>query len=250
MPWRAKCALFFVAVMLVAGGACAQIIHVAVASNFAGVMKEIAPYYEAKTGDTLRVSYGSTGKLYAQIKHGAPFDVFFAADQARPARLESEGEIVAGSRFTYAIGRLVLWSPKADYVQGAKTLMELNFAHLALASPKLAPYGAAAKQAMQHLGVYDRLRARFVQGENIGQTFQFVHSDNVALGFVALSQVMKAGEVESGSAWLVPRELYQAIQQDAVILKKAKNKAHVTAFMAWMQSAEALEMIAAYGYAH
>ena len=221
---------------------------VAVASNFAAPMKQLAAQFEQATGHTLTISTGATGKFYAQIKHGAPFDVFLAADDETPARLMREGEAVM--RQTYAIGRLVLWSDKPGYVTGNDTVLRQNrFQRLAIANPKLAPYGAAAIEVLTRLKLTDRVQPKLVVGENIAQTYQFIASGNAELGFVALSQVMQDGKLSSGSAWLVPASLHAPIRQDAVLLKRGENNEAARAFFEFLKSpAAALTLTRSYGY--
>lgn len=224
----------------------ADVIHIAVASNFREPAREIASRYEAGHGHQVILSFGSTGKHYAQIKHGAPFDVFFAADVARPALLEAEGVAIAGSRFTYARGRLVLWSPRRGYVDNqGRVLQTGQFTRLAIANPKLAPYGRAAQEVLQARGVWQILQSRLVRGENIGQTYQFVKSGNAELGFVAYSQLITAKQFINGSYWLVPQTLYQPIEQQLVVLN---SKPAVQEFIDYVQGAEAQSIIQAYGY--
>lgn len=225
-------------------------VQVAVAANFTAPMKAIAAAFEKDTGHKAQLAFGSTGKFYAQIKNGAPFQILLAADDETPARLEKEGMAVAGSRFTYAIGTLVLWSARAGFVddKGA-VLAKGEFAHLALASPKLAPYGAAAMETLTKLGLAGKLQAKIVQGENIGQTYQFAATGNAELGFVALSQVMKDGKLVSGSAWIVPAAMHAPIRQDVVILASGKGNSAAEALMKYLGSAKAKALIKAYGYA-
>jgi molybdate transport system substrate-binding protein len=190
--------------------------------------------------------FGSTGKHYAQIKNGAPFDAFFAADVRRPELLEKEGVALPGSRFTYAIGKLVLWSPKTGYVDPDASILERGeFHHLAIANPKLAPYGKAAQEILQALGLWDRHSGRLVRGENIGQTFQFVDSGNAEFGFVAYSQVKHPNQPIKGSFWEVPQSLYTPIKQQAVLLK---DKEAARVFLSFVRSDEALKIIHDYGY--
>jgi molybdate transport system substrate-binding protein len=224
-------------------------VQVAVAANFAGAMKALAADFEKATGHKAVLASGATGKFYAQIRSGAPFDVFLAADDETPARLDKEGAAVPGSRFTYATGKLVLWSAKPDLVDArGEVLQNGRFAHIALAAPKLAPYGAAAVETMTRLGVLARLAPKFVQGESIGQTFGFVSSGNAELGFVALSQVWEKGKLKSGSAWIVPAELHGPIRQDAVLLARGKNNAAAVALMAFLKSDAAKAVIRSFGY--
>ena len=221
-------------------------VRVAVASNFTGAAKTISKHFEANTGHKVILAYGSTGKHYAQIINGAPFDVFLAADVDRPELLEKEGSAVPGSRFTYAVGKLVLWSPKRRYVQpGGRVLKRLNFRFLAIANPRLAPYGVAAREVLQARGLWEVLTDRLVRGENISQTFQFVKSGNAELGFIAYSQVKRPGLSPKGSIWIVPQALYQPIKQQAILLKDSKV---ARSFLSFMQSEEALQIIHDYGY--
>ncbi|MBF0605306.1 MAG: molybdate ABC transporter substrate-binding protein [Nitrospirae bacterium] len=229
--------------------ALADSVQVAVAANFTGPAKIIAANFEKETTHQVNLSFGATGKLYAQIKNGAPFDVLLAADAKTPAKLELEGETVNSSRFTYAIGKLVLWSPKPGTVDDQGKVLEKNdFAHLAVADPKLAPYGAAAVETLTALGVLQTIQPKFVQGESIAQTYQFIASGNAELGFIALSQVMKGGKVTEGSSWIVPAALHQPIRQDAVILNKGKDNAATRAWMDYLKSEPARMVIRSFGY--
>ncbi|NDZ12367.1 molybdate ABC transporter substrate-binding protein [Variovorax sp. WS11] len=224
-------------------------VQVAVAANFAGPMKALAADFEKATGHKAVLASGATGKFYAQIQSGAPFDVFLAADNETPAKLDKEGATVPGTRFTYATGKLVLWSAKPDLVDAkGEVLTSGQFAHIALAAPKLAPYGAAALETMTRLGVLARLEPKFVQGESIGQTFGFVSSGNAELGFVALSQVWENGKLKSGSAWIVPAELHSPIRQDAVLLARGKDNAAAVALIAFLKSDAAKAVIRSFGY--
>jgi len=233
---------------------CALNVHagevlVAVAANFAAPIQKIATAFEKDTGNKLAVIVGSTGKHYAQIKNDAPFEVLLAADAATPKRLEDEGLTVVGQRFTYAVGKLVLFSAKPGFVDDAGAVLKAGgFAHLALANPQTAPYGTAAKEVLQSLGLYDTLQAKIVQGESIAQTFEFVVSGNAELGFVALSQVAPPDRVVTGSWWLVPPRLYSPIRQDAVLLKKGAANPAARAFLQYLRSDTALAVIRAYGY--
>ncbi|MGH8548980.1 MAG: molybdate ABC transporter substrate-binding protein [Methylococcales bacterium] len=221
-------------------------ISVAVASNFTDAIKTITARFEAGTAHQVTLIFGSTGNHYAQIENGAPFDAFFAADVERPELLENEGLASPGSRFTYAVGKIVLWSPQADYVdpQG-KVLQQREFRHLAIANPKLAPYGIAAREVLQAYGVWDVLQSRIVRGENIEQTFQFVASGNAELGFVACSQIRRPGHPAAGSFWEVPQSLYSPIEQQAVLLKD--NEA-ARAFLSFVKTDEARTIIQSFGY--
>ena len=232
-----------------AGSAAAEEAIVAVAANFSEVVERLEADFERDSGHRLTVAVGSTGKLYAQIAHGAPFDVFLAADQARPERLEREGLAVAGSRFSYAIGRLTLWSPEPDRVggDGAATLRE-GFRLLAIAHPDLAPYGAAAQQTLESLGLWTGLEGRTVRGETVGQTYAMVASGNAELGFVALSHVLSPRGNRSGSRWDVPAEHHAPIRQDAVLLARAAGNPAARGFLDFLRGAEAKALIESYGY--
>lgn len=228
------------------GSARADTINIAVASNFAEPIKSIARLYEEKSGHRISLVFGATGKHYAQIRHGAPFAAFFAADAHRPELLEQEGIAIPGSRFTYAVGRIVLWSPKQDYVDGeGRILQQRPFRHLAMANPRLAPYGKAAQQFLQARGLWDDLQGYLVRGENIGQTFQFVRSGSADLGFVAYSQVKRPGHPLEGSLWEIPAGEYDPIEQQAVLLEENPV---ASGFMEFVRSAEAIEIINGYGY--
>jgi molybdate transport system substrate-binding protein len=242
--WRA-CACVVVLTGAVAGAAQANEVKVAVAANFTDAAQEIGARFEAATGHTAVFSFGSTGQLYTQITQDAPFEVFLAADQARPEKAVADGYAVADSRFTYAIGRIVLYSRDPDLVRGEATLRASTFARLAIANPKTAPYGAAAVAAMQALGVYGALAGKLVQGNNIAQTYQFVETGNADLGFVALSQVVGS---DAGSRWLVPDDLYPPIAQDAVLLKRGAGNPAAAAFLAFLKGPEAKAVKEKYGY--
>lgn len=238
---------FFLA-LGVAFAARAGEVSVAVAANFTAPMQKIAPLFQADTGHKAVLAFGSTGKFYAQIKNGAPFDVLLAADDETPARLEKEGQ--GSGRATYAIGQLVLWSKQPGLVdaQGA-VLRSGQFDKLALADPRLAPYGAAAIETLKQLGLLETLRPRFVQGESIGQTYQFVASGNAALGFVALSQVQVDGKLREGSAWRVPVTLHTPIRQDLILLNKGQANPAAAALLQYLRGDKARAIIRAYGYA-
>ena len=221
---------------------------VAVAANFVPPFREIAVEFEKASGHTVQVAAGSSGAFFTQIKNGAPFDVFFSADSERPRLLEEEGLGVKGSRFTYAIGRLVLWSPDPDLVKGEETLRSGKFKHLAIADPKNAPYGVAAKQAMQKLGVWETIQPRLVLGESLGQTIGFVESGNAELGFLALSQVMDPKIKGRGHHWDVPSDLHEPIQQDVVLLAKGKDNPAAKALMDFIGGPQGKAIIERYGY--
>lgn len=221
-------------------------IRVAVATNFRQAMAAAAERFEEESGHKVVLIPGSTGKHYAQIRNGAPYDVFFAADADKPRRLEEERRIVPGSRITYAIGQLVLWSADAELVDPAGAVLQSDeFRHLAIANPDLAPYGAAARSVLQALGLWEALTPKLVRGKDIGQAFQFVVSGNAELGLVARSQLEAPGREFAGSSWHPPQALYPPIQQQAVLLKDAPAG---RAFMVFMQGDEARAIVRAYGY--
>jgi len=224
-------------------------LKVAVAANFAQTMKEISTVFEKDTGHKLAITQGSTGKLYAQISQGAPFEVFLSADDETPEKLITEGKAIAGTRFTYAIGRLALWSPNPDLVnEGGQVLKTDKFRFLAIANARVAPYGRAAVQVMQKLGVLSSIEPRVVQGESITQTFQFVSTGNAQLGFVALSQINENGKLKSGSAWIVPENMHEQLRQDAVLLNPGKDSAAASALLSFLKSEKAKKIIASHGY--
>jgi molybdate transport system substrate-binding protein len=224
-------------------------VRVAVAANFAAPMQRIAAEFEKDSGHKALLSVGATGKFYAQITQGAPFDVFLSADDETPARLAAEGAALADSRYTYAMGRLVLWSAQPGRVDAEGAVLRRGeFGHLALANPKTAPYGAAAVEVMKAMGVLAALSPKFVQGESIAQAHQFVASGNAELGFVALSQVWKDGRVADGSAWVVPATLHGPIRQDAVLLTAARDKPAALALMRWLKGEKARAVIRSFGY--
>jgi molybdate transport system substrate-binding protein len=234
---------------LLATAACAGQVSVAVAANFALPMQKIAAAFERDTGHRAVLAFGSTGRFYAQVRNGAPFQVLLAADAQTPARLEKEGLAVAGSRFTYAVGRLVLWSAEPGVVDArGEVLKQPGTGKVAIADPRLAPYGAAAVQVMERLGVADHLRPRLVQGESIAQAFQFVGTGNAPIGFVALSQVMESGRIEKGSAWIVPASLHDPLTQDAVLLTTGKDNAAAAALLAYLRGDAARAIVRAHGY--
>ena len=241
--------LFFALLALCGATAHAADVSVAVASNFTVPMQEIAAAFERDTGHRAVLASGSTGRFYAQVKNGAPFQVLLAADEATPARLEHEGAAVTGTRFTYATGRLVLWSATPGVVDDrGEVLRRPGGGRIAIADPKLAPYGSAALQALRNLGVADTLAPRLVQGENIGQAYQFASTGNAQLGFVALSQVMVDGRISRGSWWIVPADLHAPIRQDAVLLTPGKDAPAARAFLAYLRGDTARAIVRAHGY--
>lgn len=236
-------------IVLGLGTAHADEVSVAVAANFTAPMQKIAASFEQDTGHKAVLSFGATGKFYAQINSGAPFQVFLAADDTTPERVEREGKGVQGSRFTYAVGKLVLWSARDNYVDAQGAVLKTgDFAHLSVANPKLAPYGLAAVQTLEKLGLADSLKPRIVTGENIAQTYQFIASGNAQLGFVALSQVMEDGRIAKGSAWQVPSSMHEPIKQDAILLNTGKDNPAAAALMQYLRGDKARAVIRSYGY--
>lgn len=234
--------------------ACSACVHaaevsVAVAANFTAPMQRIAAAFEQDTGHKAVLAFGSTGRFYAQIRNGAPFQILLAADDETPARLEREGWGVAGTRFTYAVGRLALWSRTPGRVDDRGDVLKSDrFKRIALADPKLAPYGAAALEVLNGLGLTATLAPKFVQGENIAQAFQFTATGNAELGFVAVSQVFSDGKLNEGSAWVIPARLHAPIRQDAVMLRPGRDQAAAAALMTYLRSDKARAMIRSFGY--
>ncbi|EPJ84778.1 molybdate ABC transporter substrate-binding protein [Pseudomonas syringae] len=234
---------------LAMGSAFADEVQVAVAANFTAPIQAIAKDFEQDTGHKLVASFGATGQFYTQIKNGAPFEVFLSADDTTPARLEQEGDSVKGSRFTYAIGTLALWSAREGYVDDKGEVLKGNsFEHLSIANPKAAPYGLAATQVLAKLGLTDATKPKIVEGQSITQAYQFVSTGNAELGFVALSQVFKDGKLTSGSAWIVPANLHEPIKQDAVILNKGKDNPAAKALIEYLKGPKAAAVIKSFGY--
>lgn len=242
-----RLAAFVGVVLALLSGASAQAgtTNVAVAANFTEPAKEIAGLFKAKTGHEALLSFGASGQFYAQITQDAPFQVFLSADEKRPKDAVEAGLAVADSRFTYAIGKLVLWSKSLDLAKGGDVLKANGFSKLSIANPTAAPYGVAAIEAMKALGTYEAIEPKIVQGATIAQAFQFVETGNAELGFVALSQLVN---VTAGSRWMVPQELYKPIQQEAVLLKKGANDEASKAFIAFLRGPEARAVIEKYGY--
>ena len=223
--------------------------QVAVAANFAEPIKAVAAVLEKTTGHTLKISTGASGAVYTQIRNGAPFDVFLSADNERPELLEKEGLAQPGTRFTYATGKLVLWSADAAKVDGQGAVLKTGgFRKLAIANPKVAVYGAAAAEVMKQLGVDAALQPKLVFGENITQAYQFAATGNADLGFVALSQIYKDGQYAPGSRWMVPSNLYPQIRQDAVLLQRGKNNPAATALLEYLKTDAAKAVIRSHGY--
>jgi molybdate transport system substrate-binding protein len=224
-------------------------VRAAVAANFTAPMQQIAPLFEQASGHKVRLSFGSTGKFYAQIRNGAPYDVFVAADSRTPQRLDGDGLTVPGSRFVYALGKLVLWSPQPGMVDvRGEVLHKGGFSKLAIGEPKLAVYGTAAQETLEKLGLWEALLPRLVRGENITQAYQFAASGNAELGFVALSQIAKGGKVGEGSWWIVPSHYYKPIEQSAVQLSGARDGQAAGAFLDFIKGPQAAAIIRSYGY--
>ena len=232
----------------------AEEVTVAVAANFTAPMQKIAQAFEQDTGHKALLAFGATGKFYAQIKNGAPFAVFLSADDETPARLEKESVAVAGTRFTYAVGRLALWSKNPSLVDDkgqvllSNTTDKNSFKKLAIADPKLAPYGAAAMEVIERMGVIAKVRPKLVQADSIGQAFQFVMTENAELGFVSLSQIYIDSRITQGSAWVVPQNFYTPLKQDAVLLPLGKDNAAALALMKYMRTDRVQAIIRTYGY--
>lgn len=223
--------------------------QVAVAANFAEPIKAIAAVLHKTTGHTLKISTGASGAFYTQIRNGAPFDVFLSADNERPEMLEKDGLAQPGTRFTYATGKLVLWSVKPGRVDGQGAVLKAaDLGKVAHANPKTAPYGAAALQVLDKLGLKDALKSKLVQGESIGQTFNFVKTGNADVGLVAMSQVLDGGKLKEGSMWVIPQASYDPIRQDAVLLKKGADNEAAKALLQLLQNPNIKDLIRSYGY--
>jgi molybdate transport system substrate-binding protein len=236
---------FAVSIALLPGAQAADV-NIAVAANFTDAVKEIGAAWEKTSGHKAVFSFGATGQLFTQISQGAPFDVFLSADQATVTRAGTEGHAVAPTQYTYAVGKLVLYSKNKDAVKGAQTLTDAKFDKVAIAAPGAAPYGAAAVETMNALGVYEKLQPKIVQGNSIIQAFQFVDTRNAEVGFVALSQVVSNND---GSRWLVDSRLYSPIKQDAVLTKKGESSAAAKDFLAFLRGPDAKAVKEKYGYA-
>ncbi len=223
-------------------------VRAAVAANFTAPAKLIAEQFQTDTGHTVKLSFGSTGKFYAQIKAGAPFDVFLAADDTTPAKVAKEGLGDGASEFTYAVGKLVLWSKKPGFVDAKGDVLKGKFDKLAIANPKLAPYGLAAQETMEKMGLWAGLQDRIVMGESISQTLQFADTGNADMAFIALSQTIRDGKPVEGSQWVVPAALYTPIRQDAILLAAPQDKAAAEAFLKYLKSPKAIAVIRSFGY--
>jgi molybdate transport system substrate-binding protein len=246
-PVQSLAALVLLGAALLPARARAGEVSVAVAANFTAPAKQLAAGFQMRTGNTLVLSFGASGTFAAEIVEGAPFEVFLSADQDRPRKLAAAGLAVRGSEFTYAIGKLALYSAKPGFVDAKGSVLSRgNFAHIAIADPKTAPYGAAALQTLNALGLSARLAPKIVRGKDISQTYQFVATGNAELGFIALSQVIHA---KGGSQWLVPAGDYRPIRQDAVLLAAGAKDPAATAFLDYLKSPAAQAIIRSYGYA-
>ena len=249
MRFNLRRLLTLTAALALSAAAQAEVVQIAVAANFTAPARALAEIFARTTGHEAKLSFGATGAFYTQIKNGAPFDILLAADDERPIRLEKQGDTVPGSRFTYAVGQLVLWSAKPGFVDGEGAVLKGgNFNKIAVANPKLAPYGAAAVETMDKLGLAAALTPKLVTGESIGQTYNFIATGNAELGFVALAQVLDGGKMKSGSMWVVPAKYHAPIIQDAVILKRAAANPAAKAWMALMRSPNTQDFIRSYGY--
>ena len=239
---------FLIGLITFSPGTFAADVRLAVAANFTDTTRELITAFAKTSGLEASASFGSTGKLYAQIENGAPFDVFMAADSRRPELLESSGLGITGTRFTYAQGKLVLWSPKSGlFTDGKNWLIQDHFSRLAIANPKTAPYGLAAEQFLTRAGLWDSLQAKLVRGDSISQTFQFVASGNTQAGLIALSQAL-AWKHNSGTLWSVPQEDYAPIDQQAILLTRSQDKEAARQWLEFLVSPEARAIIASYGY--
>ena len=224
-------------------------VNAAVAANFTAPVQQIVELFQKESGHTVKLSFGSSGKFYSQIKEGAPFDVFLAADEKNPKQLEQEGLAVANTRFVYALGKLVLWSAKPGFVDDKGVVLSKgNYNKIAYADPKLAPYGLAAQETLQKLDLWDKVQSKLVTGESIAQAYQFAATGNAELAFIALSQITKDGKVTDGSWWIVPADMYNPIKQSAVQLTAAKDKVAAQAFLTFLKSEKALAIIRSFGY--
>lgn len=245
MKWSLMGALLAVIAQVAHAGE----VNAAVAANFTAPVQQIVDLFQKGSGHTVKLSFGSTGKFYAQIKEGAPFGVLLAADEKTPELLEQEGLAVANTRFVYALGKLVLWSAKPGFVddKGA-VLSKGSYNKIAYADPKLAPYGLAAKETLEGLGLWNNVQSKLVTGESIAQTYQYAATGNADLAFIALSQISKDGKVIDGSWWIVPQKMYNPIRQSAVLLSGAKDRAAAQAFLDFMKSEKAAAIIRSFGY--
>jgi len=241
--------LGFILLSAITLSAVAKPVHIAVAANFSNTMQRLVTEFEKTSDYQISVSFGSSGKFYAQIKQGAPYELFFSADQVKPDALQTDGLVITASRFTYAIGRLAVWSARPDFVNKIEANLKHGaFNKLAIANPKLAPYGSATLEVLKHLGLIDVTRAKWVLGENIAQTYQFVSTGNADLGFIALSQLLGTNKAQHGSYWLVPDTMHHAIRQDVVLLRSAAKSQGAKAFLDFMHTDMARNIVTEFGY--
>ncbi len=243
-------ALSLISALALPVAALAEDALIAVAANYAGAVSAVADAFAKDTGHSVQIATGATGKLFAQIKEGAPFAVMLSADARTPARIEAEGFGVAGTRFTYAVGKLTLWSHDADRI-GADpraALVAKDTLYIAIANPDLAPYGIAARETLQAMGLWDALQAKIVMGQNVGQTFSLVDSGAAQVGFVATSGVQIPGVVAKGSHYDIPQEMFAPIRQDAILLKPGKDNPAARAFLDYLRGDTAKAIAQSYGY--
>ncbi|MFT5716642.1 MAG: molybdate transport system substrate-binding protein [Oleiphilaceae bacterium] len=241
--------LCFLVISLISCCSFADQVRIAVAGNFYQPLKLISAQFSQLSGHELQVSVGSTGKLYAQIINGAPFDVLISADQIRPTKLAAQQLAIKKTQFTYAIGKLVLWSRDQSLIDNQGMHLKTGtLKHLAIANPKIAPYGEQAVNVLKNMGIYQQLASKLILGQSVGQTFQHLSTGSVQQGILALSQVMQDGTISSGSGWIIPDALYQPIQQDAILLNKGKNNAAAIAFLAYLKNPQSEKVIRSFGY--
>lgn len=251
---NSKSLIVFLLTFIATSQASAEKITVAVASNFTAAMNDLVAEFEKKSGHHVNLAFGSSGKFYALISNGAPFQAFFSADQEKPMALEQNNFAVPGSRFTYAVGTLALWSSKTSVVDANVTVLKQgNFNKLAIANPRLAPYGVAAVEVLQRLQLKDATKSKWVLGENIAQAYQFVATGNADIGFVALSQIIDSqnidnGAIKAGSAWIVPSTMHNPIRQDAVLLRRGENSPAARELLQFIRGDSAKKIIQSYGY--
>lgn len=224
-------------------------VNIAVAGNFFRPLQALVLEFEQNSNDKINISVGSSGKLYAQIVNGAPFDILLSADTKRPSKLIADELAIQDSQFTYARGKLVLWSHDPTVIDSqGKRLLSKKIKHLAIANPKLAPYGEQAVAVLKKLEVYEQLQDKLVVGQSVGQALQYISSSSVKQGIIALSQVTRGGEINEGSAWIIPTDLYQTIQQDAVLLNQGKDNPVANAFLEYLKTESAFNIIRSFGY--
>lgn len=244
------CGRKLLAVLLLGCACAAQELTIAAASDLQTALPEVAAAYEAKSGKKVRITFGSSGNFFAQIQNGAPFDLFLSADLEYPRRLEEAGLAVAGSRYLYATGKIVLWVPKdspLDPARGLALLQDARVKRIALANPAHAPYGRAARTALEKAGLWDSLQQKVVLGENISQAAQFVQTGNAQAGIIALA-LARSPRMAQGKYWVIPQELYPPLEQAVVILKRSPNADGAREFLTFLKSPAALEILQRYGF--